>query len=126
MDATPGSDSLASTLALPAASGLHRSARRRSMGRWWLESVLVAVVFALGLLQGSRAALGLGAPEPASEPIALGEVPPSGVREADAARGHFYRPTGSDAVRPELRLQPSRWLPARPERIALVCPGSGC
>jgi len=123
MDATPGSDSLEFTPALPDARCAHRSARRKSVSRWWLQSALVGVVFALGLLQGSRAALGRMPLAPAFEPSARAEAPAADVREADK-RGHFFRPEGSDAVRPELRVRPSRWLPGK--RVALACPQPSC
>ena len=58
MDETPGSDPLELTEALPDARLPHRSTRRKSVGHAWRQSVLVGIVFALGLLQGSRAALG--------------------------------------------------------------------
>jgi hypothetical protein len=122
MDVTPGSDPLAFTLALPDARTPHRSAQRFGVGRWWLRSALVGVVFALGLLQGSRAALGRMPLAPALEVSAHAEVPVAGELEADAIRGHFFRPKGSDAVRPVLRLRPSRWLPAEAKRVALTFP----
>ena len=126
MDGTPGSDSLAPTLALPDAHVPQRSARRVSVGRWWLQSALVIIVFALGLLQGSRAALGRMPLALALEPSAHAEVPVAGELEADTIRGHFFRPKGSDAVRPVLRLRPSRWLPADAPRVALACPDPSC
>lgn len=126
MDATPGSDPLEFTLALPDARIPHRSARRVSVGRWWLKSALVGVVFALGLLQGSRAALGRMPLAPTLETSAHAEVPVAGELEADTVRGHFFRPKGSDAVRPVLRLRPSRWLPADAPRVALTCPEPSC
>ena len=125
MDATPGSDCLANTLALSDARAMHRCARSKSVGRWWLQSALVAVVFALGLLQGSRAALGRMPLAPALEPSAHAEGPVADVREVDK-RGHFFRPQGSDAVRPELHLRPGRWLPAHPPHVALACPDPSC
>jgi hypothetical protein len=122
MDATLGSDSLTPALALPDARESHRSARRVSVSRWWLQSALVGMVFALGLLQGSRAALGRMPLAPALESPAHVEVPAEDGLEADTVRGHFYRPNGSDAVRPALRLRQSRWLPAEAKRVALACP----
>ena len=126
MDATPGSDSLAPTLALPDARCPQRGARRISVDHWWLRSALVGMVFALGLLQGSRAALGRLPLAPALESSAHAEVPVAGGPEADTVRGHFYRPNGSEAVRPALRLRPSRWLPAEARRVALACPDASC
>ena len=125
MDETPGSDPLEPTQALPGARPPHRSARRKSVGRAWRQSALVGIVFALGLLQGSRAALGR-MPEPAAEPAAHAEAPGANVREADTVRGHFFRPEGSSAVRPVLHLRPSRFTPAVAPRVALACPGPGC
>ena len=126
MDATLGSDSLTPTPALPDARIPQRSARRFGVGRWWLQSALVGTVFALGLLQGSRAALGRMPLAPALESPAHVEVPAEYGLEADTVRGHFYRPKGSDAVRPALRLRQSRWLPADARRIARACPEPSC
>lgn len=123
MDEAPGTDPLALGQALPGALPPHRSTRRKRMGRWWQRSALVGVVFALGLLQGSRAALGPVPEPPAAEPAAFADVP-GADRKADTRRGHFYRPEGSDAVRPALRLRPSRWTPA--PRVALACPDPAC
>jgi hypothetical protein len=93
------------------------------MTQRWRQSALVGAVIALGLLQGARAALGrmpeAAAPEPAA-PAAL----PGELREVDTLRGHFYRPEGSDAVRPPLRLDERRWTPA--PRLAAACPESSC
>ena len=123
MDGTPGSDSQAFPLALPDGYGPHRSARRNRVARWWLQSVLVGVVFVLGLLQGSRAALGRMPPLPELESPA---GPVAGAREVDSLRGHFFRPQGSTAVRPVLRLRESRWLPAETRRSALACSDPSC
>jgi len=126
MDATLGSDSLTPTPALPDARIPQRSAWRVSVGRWWLQSALVGIVFALGLLQGSRAALGRMPLAPALEPPAHVAVRVDDGLGADTVRGHFYRPKGSDAVRPALRLWQSRWLPAEARRIARACPEPSC
>ena len=96
------------------------------MSRAWRQSTLVGIVFALGLLQGSRAALGRMPDAAAPGPLAQAEVPGAIAREADTVRGHFYRPEGSNAVRPVLRLQPGRWTPAVSPRVALACRVSGC
>jgi hypothetical protein len=80
-------------------------------------------VFGLGLLQGSRAALGdmpLGEGEPAAAEA------PAGHLEPDALRGDFFRPVGSTAVRPALRLRAGAWTPAEPARLALRCSAAGC
>jgi hypothetical protein len=128
MDVTPGTDSLALTVMMPTTPPPHRSVRREFMIRWWSRSALVAIVFVLGLLQGTRAALGdiqLGTgSEPAAE--AKAETPAAGVREQDTLRGRFFRPEGSSAVRPTLRLRQSSWRPAPTERLALACPDSSC
>jgi hypothetical protein len=93
----------------------------------WSRGALVALVFVLGLLQGTRAALG---DMPLAEvPAAAGAetgTPAAGVSEPDALRGHFFRPAGSDAVRPALRLRQSRWNPAEAKRLALICPNAAC
>lgn len=124
MDEAPGTELLAPEHALPGAPPAHRSAgRHRFMGRGWRRGALVGVVFGLGLLQGSRAALG---PLPDSDAAASADVADvrEPEREVDSVRGHFYRPEGSDAVRPALRLRPERWAP--PPRVALSCPEPGC
>ena len=126
MDVTPGPDSAALTSMLPAGQAPHRSVRRDIMQSAWGRGALVALVFVLGLLQGTRAALGdmpLAEPPSAS---ATTEAPAAGVSEPDALRGHFVRPAGSDAVRPALRLRQSRWNPAEAERLALACPDAAC
>jgi len=128
LDVTPGTDSVALTVMLPTTSPPHRSARRELMVRWWSRSALVAIVIVLGLLQGSRAALGdmpLGAGlEPSAE--AKAETPAPADPEQGELRGRFFRPAGSSAVRPALHLRPSRWIPAPGERIALACPVPSC
>src|SRR5262245_17274639 len=129
MDVTPGTDSLALTTMPTATPTPRRSARSELMVRWWSRSALVAIVFVLGLLQGTRAALGdirldPASPEPAAELKA--ETPPAEVEEPAALRGRFFRPDGSSAVRPALRLAPSAWSPEPAERIALACPGASC
>jgi hypothetical protein len=105
-----------------------RSARRELLVGWWSRSALVAIVIVLGLLQGSRAALGdieLGSrPEAAAETKA--ETPGAGAREQGALHGRFFRPADSSAVRPALRLRQSRWSPAEVERLALACPDPSC
>jgi hypothetical protein len=96
--------------------------------RWWSRSALVAIVFALGLLQGTRAALGdiqLGAgSEPAAE--AKAETPAARAQEPAELRGRFFRPEGSSAVRPTLRLRQSSWRPESDERLAFACPTPSC
>jgi hypothetical protein len=105
-----------------------QSARREILVRWWSRSALVAIVFVLGLLQGTRAALGdmpLGAgTEPAAE--AKAETPAAGEREPAERRGRFFRPEGSNAVRPALRLRQSSWRPEPEQRLALACPAPSC
>ena len=125
-DVTPGPDSMALTYMLPVAQPPHRSVRRDIMQSGWSRGALVALVFVLGLLQGTRAALG---DMPLAEPPAAGATigaPAAGVNEPDALRGHFFRPAGSDAVRPTPRLRQSRWSPAEAERLALACPDAAC
>jgi hypothetical protein len=128
MDATPGTDSLALAAPLPAALPPQRSERREFLVSWWSRCALVALVFALGLFQGSRAALGdislgdAGGPVSAAPP----EAPGAGAGDPDALRGRFFRPPGSDAVRPTLRLRQSLWTPAEATRLALACPDATC
>jgi hypothetical protein len=124
MDATPGPVPVALTN-VTAADPLHRTPRRKLRMSTWSRGLLVGLVFALGLLQGSRAALGDiplgGDPE---EPAA--EAPATGSVEPDALRGHFFRPLGSTAVRPPLHLRARTWKPAEPPRLAYSCPAAGC
>jgi hypothetical protein len=95
----------------PAAPGPSDAARR-----WPLRVLLVTSVVVLGLLQGSRTALG-SAPLPSAPQAAESASPPA--REPDWRRGHFYRPAGSHAVRPRPLLRPVVWLPEpAPARIA--------
>jgi hypothetical protein len=119
MDATPGPVPVALT-DVTTAHPLPLHSRRTLAVSPWARGLLVGLVFALGLLQGSRAALGdipLG-----SEPQRAAEAPAAGHIEPDALRGHFFRPLGSTAVRPALRLRASTWTPAEPTRLALSCP----
>jgi hypothetical protein len=89
---------------------------------WWSRGALVALVFLLGLLQGSRAALGDMPLRAAAESAA--EAPAaSAVVESDALRGHFFRPAGSNAVRPAPRMRPSVWTPPA---LALPCSDPSC
>lgn len=128
MDVTPGSDSLALTPMLPATPPSHRSVWRELMAAWWSRSALVALVIVLGLVQGSRAALGDIALDSGAEAAAESQAETPGPAELEPAalRGRFYRPAGSDAVRPALRLRQGSWHPARAERFALACPDPGC
>ena len=126
MDATLGCDPLAPTPALPGAVCSQQSAPGPRVGRWWLQSALIGTVFVLGLLQGSRAALGRMPLAPTLAASTLAEAPAEDGLETDTVRGHFYRPNGSDAVRPALRLRQNRWLPAEARRIARACPDASC
>ena len=125
MDVTPGPDSLALTTMSTAAQPPHRSVRGGVMQSGWSRGALVALVFALGLLQGTRAALG---DMPLADVPAAGATTeaPAGVSEPDALRGHFFRPAGSDAVRPTPRLRQSHWSPAEAKRLALACQDTAC
>jgi hypothetical protein len=123
MDATPGPVPVALT-DVTTAESVERTPRTTLRRTAWGRGLLVGLVCALGLLQGSRAALGDiplgGEPEaPAAEAPAAGHVEP------DALRGHFFRPLGSTAVRPPLRLRATTWTPGESARVALSCP-SGC
>jgi hypothetical protein len=73
----------------------------------------------LGFLIGARA---VGVPTPAERAASA-----AGVREADRLLGTFWRPAGSDAERPVLRLAPVAWTPSEskvrrpePDTIAAV------
>jgi len=80
------------------------------------RTLLVVLVMALGLLHGTRTALGSGIPASAIAPPDVAAPP---ARETDWRRGHFYRPAGSTATRPEATLRPRVW---RPEpRVARAC-----
>ena len=67
-------------------------------------TALIATAALLGLLVGARAAA--GSDEPARAASA------AGVREPDRFRGGFWRPAGSDAVRPVVSLARASWSPA--------------
>jgi len=86
------------------------------MASWQVKSALVALVMVLGLLQGTRTALGR---VPLASPPAPADVAAPPAREHDPIRGHFFRPPGSNAVRPPLSLRPVAWWPERPLPIAL-------
>jgi hypothetical protein len=96
------------------------------------RSLLVATVIVLGLGHGARTALG---DEPPPRPAELPDVaaPPAHpsappARESDWRRGHFYRPPGSTANRPEAELRPRVWLP-KPlplPRLARAGTGRAC
>jgi hypothetical protein len=126
MLATPGPVFVAPTHMLPVATRSHRSPRREFLVGWWSRAALVALVFLLGLLQGSRAALGdlplRAAAEIRADAPAQAATP--GVVENDALRGRFFRPAGSNAVRPALRMRPSVWTPhSAARRVACSAPG---
>jgi hypothetical protein len=127
MDVTPGTDSAALTVMLPCETPSHRSLRREIVQSRWSRGALVAFVFVLGLLQGTRAALGdMPLAELSAPAEAKPEAPAAGVNEPDALRGHFFRPAGSDAVRPTLRLRQSRWTPGEANGLAFACENAGC
>jgi hypothetical protein len=97
------------------------------MGRWWLDSALIGFVLLLGLLQGSRAALGdMPLRVVRERALAPAAAPALAETEPDALRGHFYRPPDSTAVRPALRLTPGTWEPGRDPRADSACLDSGC
>ena len=90
------------------------------MASWKGKTALVALVMVLGLLQGTRTALG---PAPLAPPAAPDFAAPP-ARELYPVRGHFFRPAGSDAVRPALRLRPVAWQPERSVPVAQLCPAA--
>jgi hypothetical protein len=107
--------------ALRAALSLHRSAWRTRMTGWPTRALLVALVLVLGLLHGTRTAL--GRLPPASPPV-MPDVAAPPTQEPDWRRGHFFRPAGSTASRPRLVLRPIVWRPAPPAplpRVARAC-----
>ena len=86
-----------------------------------IQALLVSLVLVLGLLQGTRAALGRVSPA-SRAPTPDVSAPPA--REPDWRRGHFFRPAGSTASRPRLGLRAGVWRPAPapvPRRIARAC-----
>jgi hypothetical protein len=123
MDGTP--DRAALALAPETAfSGLpprHPIRGRRLVTGWKSTCALIALVVALGLVQGSRAALGSAPPAAPSDP-APPPAPAAGARELDPLRGGFFRPAGSDAVRPPQRLRPLAWWPGEAPRLAQASP----
>jgi hypothetical protein len=124
MDVTPGTDSQALTVMLPCEPPSHRSLRREIMQSSWSRGALVALVFVLGLLQGTRAALG---DMPLADLPAVTAAPPetrrAGVSEPDALRGHFFRPD-SDAGDP-VAPAPEPLDPSRGETPRLRLPERG-
>jgi hypothetical protein len=128
-DVTPGTGSPALTDMSTPSEAPQRIERRDFLAGWWGRGALVALVMVLGLVQGSRAALGDISLDDAPKATvdAAPPVPPA-PEEADASplRGRFYRPEGSDAVRPALRLRQSAWQPESLERLALACPDASC
>jgi hypothetical protein len=119
MDAAAGPALLESEAPLRSLPPRHRSAGRTPMFRWQAKVALFGLVFVLGLLQGTRTALGLA---PLASPAARADVSAPPARELDPIRGHFFRPPGSDAVRPPLSLRPAVWWPERPLPVAQACP----
>lgn len=67
-------------------------------------TALVLATAMLGFLVGSRA---IGGPASAVESASA-----AGVRERHPLHGGFWRPEGSDATRPVVRLERSAWTPA--------------
>lgn len=115
MDVTPATGFGALTDMTGAQPSQRRSWREILRGGFG-RGALVALVFVLGLVQGSRAALG---DMPLGELPPVESAPPASVTEADALRGSFFRPAGSSAVRPTPSLHQSRWKPAEARRLAL-------
>jgi len=126
MDPTPGTDSPALTYMVTTVPPLERSEPDTLVSSWWLRSALVAVVLVLGLLQGTRAALGDVPLGDATESLAApADSPAAGPPQSSELRGRFFLPEGSDAVRPRLRLRQGRWAPAQLERFEFAC-RTGC
>jgi hypothetical protein len=69
---------------------------------------LLLVTAVAGFLIGVRATGGTLPGFDANEPAETAEI-----REVDPLRGGFWRPAGSDAVRPVVRLDVRTWEPAR-------------
>lgn len=117
MDAAPGLALLEPETPLRSPVPSQRSART-PLFRWQAKVALFGLVFVLGLLQGTRTALGLA---PLAGRVAPADVSAPPARELDPIRGHFFRPPGSDAVRPPLSLRPVVWWPERPVPFAQAC-----
>ena len=121
MDAAPDPARGSCEAALRAVARLHRNAWRTRMTGWPTRTLLVALVLVLGLLQGTRTALGR---VPPASPPALPDVAAPPTHEPDWRRGHFFRPASSTASRPRLVLRPVVWRPAPPapaRRVARAC-----
>jgi hypothetical protein len=67
-------------------------------------TVLFVTTALLGFLVGARA---VGVPTPVGSAASS-----AALREMDPLRGGFWRPAGSDAARPGVRLEPAAWAPA--------------
>jgi hypothetical protein len=83
-----------------------------------LTALLVATAL-FGFFVGTRA---IGGPA-----LTAGTASAAGVREAHPLHGGFWRPAGSDATRPVVRLERAAWTPsastataARPATFAAV------
>ncbi len=107
----------ATTAVLPPPVPLQRALLQHASGLAG-RTLVVALVMALGLLHGSRTALGSATPPSA---IALPDVAAPPAPAPDWHRGRFYRPPGSTATRPDPSLRPREWRPA--PRIARACHG---
>jgi hypothetical protein len=72
-------------------------------------TALFVITAVLGFLVGARA---VGSPSPAESAAAT-----AGVREMHPLRGGFWRPAGSEAERPAVRLEPTAWAPSAPAAL---------
>jgi hypothetical protein len=78
---------------------------------------LLVTTALIGFLMGARA---IGSTAPAEVAATA-----AGIRVSDPLCGSFWRPAGSDAARPSMRLEPATWTPAesqprRPQPDALA------
>ena len=128
MDAAPGLAQETLEAALRVLSRAQRSAWRTRMTGWQVRTLLLVLVVVLGLLQGTRTAIGR---VPLASPPAAPDVAAPPAREPDWRRGDFFRPAASTASRPRLRLRPVVWRPAAAAsaRVARTCtsrPNGSC
>jgi len=73
-------------------------------------TALLCATALVGFVVGARAV---------SRPVPEGLPEPSaGIREVDPLHGSFWRPAGSEAARPAIRLAPRSWVPRDADAVA--------